>query len=137
MKNKYKTEEKRNPRLVSLSLAVHLKESVQVPDVVPEIPRDGDEDEDLDGDLEIQEMSSSQQQLETMGNSTREQTDLLSSEKGGERVDGGASASANANPDASADSDVEDDDDDMDIAGALSESSSESSDDDILLRDLM
>ena len=116
---------------------------MQVPDVVPEVPHDGDEDEDEDedlgGDLEIQEMSSSQQQLETMGNSTtqrthtslndlsstREQADLLSSEKGGERIGTGV------------DSDVEDDDDDMDIAGALSESSSESSDDGILLRDLM
>ena len=33
MKNKYKTEEKRNPKLVSLILAVHLKEKVKVPEV--------------------------------------------------------------------------------------------------------
>ena len=33
LKNKYKTEEKRNPKLVSLILAVHLKEKVKVPEV--------------------------------------------------------------------------------------------------------
>ena len=33
LKNKYKTEERRNPKLVSLILAVHLKEKMNVPDV--------------------------------------------------------------------------------------------------------
>ena len=33
MKNKYKTEEKKNPKLVGLILAVHLKERVKVPEL--------------------------------------------------------------------------------------------------------
>ena len=33
MKNKYKTEEKKNPKLVNMILAVHLKEHVRVPEV--------------------------------------------------------------------------------------------------------
>ena len=46
MKNKFKTEEKRNPRLVSLTLAVHLKEKVNVPDVLqtPSDARDQHDD---------------------------------------------------------------------------------------------
>ena len=33
MKNKYKTEEKKNPKLVGLIIAVHLKERVKVPEL--------------------------------------------------------------------------------------------------------
>ena len=109
MKNKFKTEEKRNPRLVSLTLAVHLKEKVNVPDVLQTPADPADQHDDRPSPTASPRL-----------------TDL------GQTKTGGESETVVVKDDQS------EDDKEVHIEGALSESSEEGdSDDSMLLQDLL